>query len=104
MQYELSIKYTINEWKCKLVCIIAGFSDITACYQCGFVYKNWQKDEDPILIHIKNQPDCQHIEDLKRKNIHSCKHLDNDSENVSCILYNVDFLLVNIDMDCYLYL
>lgn len=58
-----------------------GFSDITACYQCGFVYKNWQKDEDPMLTHIKNQPDCQHIEDLKRKNIHSCKHLDNDSEN-----------------------
>lgn len=58
-----------------------GFSDITACYQCGFVYKNWQKDEDPMLTHIKNQADCQHIEDLKRKNIHSCKHLDTDTEN-----------------------
>ncbi|XP_052086895.1 baculoviral IAP repeat-containing protein 7-B-like [Mytilus californianus] len=58
-----------------------GFSDITACYQCGFVYKNWQKDEDPILTHIKNQPNCQHIEDLKRKNIDSCKELVNDSEN-----------------------
>lgn len=58
-----------------------GFSDITACYQCGFVHKNWQKDDDPILVHIKNQPNCQHIKELKVKNIESCKHLGNDSEN-----------------------
>ncbi|CAG2210706.1 unnamed protein product [Mytilus edulis] len=59
-----------------------GFSDIVACFHCGLVHKNWNRDDDPIVLHFQLQPDCHYIIELRHKGIISCKNLVDESEDM----------------------
>ncbi|CAG2210705.1 unnamed protein product [Mytilus edulis] len=60
-----------------------GFGDMTTCFQCGFVNKNWSSDADPIIIHSTHQPDCDFISDLKEEGILSCENIIEKTDTVS---------------------
>lgn len=60
-----------------------GFADIVACFDCGLVYRRWQKDDDPLKKHIQLQPDCPFIADLRSEGIQSCEDLHR-FDNSSC--------------------
>ncbi|XP_063437133.1 death-associated inhibitor of apoptosis 2-like [Mytilus trossulus] len=52
-----------------------GFADIVACFECGIVHRRWQKDDDPVKIHIMLQPECPYIMNLAGEGIRSCEQL-----------------------------
>ncbi|XP_071140943.1 baculoviral IAP repeat-containing protein 7-B-like [Mytilus edulis] len=58
-----------------------GFADIVACFECGLVHRQWQKDDDPVKIHIQLQPDCPYIMDLVAEGIQSCEDLQSFESN-----------------------
>lgn len=60
-----------------------GFADIVACFDCGLVYRRWQKDDDPVKKHMQLQPDCPFIADLRSEGIQSFEDL-HKFESSSC--------------------
>lgn len=62
-----------------------GFGDMVTCFQCGFVYKNWSSDADPIIIHSNHKSDCDFISDLRERGILSCENFitNTDTSTVS---------------------
>ncbi|CAC5362544.1 BIRC7_8 [Mytilus coruscus] len=60
-----------------------GFADIVACFECGIIYRRWQKDDDPVKKHILLQPECPYIMGLIDEGIQSCEHLQRFGSN-SC--------------------
>lgn len=56
---------------------------MTTCFQCGFVYKNWNSDADPIIIHSTHQPDCDFLSYLREKGLLSCENIITKTDTVS---------------------
>lgn len=56
-----------------------GFADIVACFHCGLTHKNWQKDDDPIKMHMQLNPDCYYITELRNEGILSCENLKDET-------------------------
>lgn len=59
-----------------------GFGDMTTCFQCGLVLKNWSNDDDPFITHTTQQPDCDFILDQRKKGILSCENIIQKTDTV----------------------
>ena len=67
-----------------------GADDKTQCFACGFVKRNWTKEDDPIFVHRNFYNECPYLKKID-KNLH-----ENASSNEAVALKKPDYSIASV--------